>query len=157
MRCGDTGYRHETTQHWSEPSPPATAAPGKIFLWFLLQYFPAFGNVLLQTATFLHTAVPDDDEYDYWFVLCWAHLLGLKVCEVLNVATLTVRTNNNWELTSSREMTSRNIQFFLLLSSILHNVICSDTKPDTIYLPYSETEDVDFTIAIPGNKGCYQW
>ena len=34
---------------------------------------------------------------------------------------------------------------------------CDDAKPETIYLPYSETEDVDFTIARPSNIGCYQW
>ena len=32
-----------------------------------------------------------------------------------------------------------------------------DTVPETIYLPYSETEDVDFTISRPSNVGCYQW
>ena len=25
------------------------------------------------------------------------------------------------------------------------------------YLPYSETEDVDFSIVRPGGFGCYQW
>ena len=25
------------------------------------------------------------------------------------------------------------------------------------YLPYSETEDVDFNIQRPGGSGCYQW
>ena len=25
------------------------------------------------------------------------------------------------------------------------------------YLPYSETEDVDFNIVRPGGQGCYQW
>ena len=25
------------------------------------------------------------------------------------------------------------------------------------YLPYSETEDVDFSIVRPGGYGCYQW
>ena len=29
--------------------------------------------------------------------------------------------------------------------------------PETIFLPYSETEDVDFTIERPGRVGCYQW
>ena len=29
--------------------------------------------------------------------------------------------------------------------------------PETIFLPYSETEDVDFTIERPGRIGCYQW
>ena len=25
------------------------------------------------------------------------------------------------------------------------------------YLPYSETEDVDFSIVRPGGSGCFQW
>lgn len=25
------------------------------------------------------------------------------------------------------------------------------------FLPYSETEDVDFHISRPGGSGCYQW
>ena len=29
--------------------------------------------------------------------------------------------------------------------------------PETIFLPYSETEDVDFTIERPSKVGCYQW
>ena len=29
--------------------------------------------------------------------------------------------------------------------------------PETIFLPYSETEDVDFTIERPGRVGCFQW
>ena len=32
-----------------------------------------------------------------------------------------------------------------------------EETPDTIYLPYSETEDVDFTLERPNNIGCYQW
>ena len=32
-----------------------------------------------------------------------------------------------------------------------------EERPDTIYLPYSETEDVDFSIDRPNNIGCYQW
>ena len=32
-----------------------------------------------------------------------------------------------------------------------------EETPDTIYLPYSETEDVDFSIERPNNVGCYQW
>ena len=32
-----------------------------------------------------------------------------------------------------------------------------EESPDTIYLPYSETEDVDFSIERPNNIGCYQW
>ena len=49
----------------------------------------------------------------------------------------------------------------LLTISLLHPlVICDDVKvetPDTIYLPYSESEDVDFTISRPSKVGCYQW
>ena len=41
-----------------------------------------------------------------------------------------------------------------VLSSLVN---CDEAKPETIYLPYSETEDVDFTIARPNNIGCYQW
>lgn len=29
--------------------------------------------------------------------------------------------------------------------------------PETIFLPYSETEDVDFAIERPGRVGCFQW
>ena len=32
-----------------------------------------------------------------------------------------------------------------------------EERPDTIYLPYSETEDVDFSVERPNNIGCYQW
>ena len=49
----------------------------------------------------------------------------------------------------------------LLTLSLLHPLaICDEAKeeiPDTIYLPYSETEDVDFTISRPSKIGCYQW
>ena len=49
----------------------------------------------------------------------------------------------------------------LLTISLLHTlVICDEVKvetPDTIYLPYSESEDVDFAIARPSKIGCYQW
>ena len=49
----------------------------------------------------------------------------------------------------------------LLTISLLHPlVICDEVKeetPDTIFLPYSETEDVDFTISRPSKIGCYQW
>ena len=42
--------------------------------------------------------------------------------------------------------------------TLLVSLASSDeAKPETIYLPYSETEDVDFTIARPNNIGCYQW
>ena len=42
--------------------------------------------------------------------------------------------------------------------AVLVSLASSDeAKPETIYLPYSETEDVDFTIARPNNIGCYQW
>ena len=46
----------------------------------------------------------------------------------------------------------------LLLLSLAAAVLAADQfVPETIFLPYSETEDVDFTIERPGRVGCYQW
>ncbi len=33
----------------------------------------------------------------------------------------------------------------------------ADESQTEFLLPYSETEDVDFSIAKPGGSGCYQW
>ena len=42
----------------------------------------------------------------------------------------------------------------LLIAAVLGS---EQFVPETIFLPYSETEDVDFTIERPGRVGCYQW
>ena len=50
------------------------------------------------------------------------------------------------------------LHFVFFLTFKLLPVISDQVKtevPDTIYLPYSESEDVDFTIAR--KTGCYQW
>jgi len=39
----------------------------------------------------------------------------------------------------------------------LSSVFGEQEVPETIFLPYSETEDVDFTIDRPSRVGCYQW
>ena len=48
-------------------------------------------------------------------------------------------------------------KFLLVLFCTATYIQAEDTVPETIYLPYSETEDVDFTISLPSNVGCYQW
>ena len=45
----------------------------------------------------------------------------------------------------------------LLLLPIAVVLGAEQFAPETIFLPYSETEDVDFTIERPGRVGCYQW
>lgn len=32
-----------------------------------------------------------------------------------------------------------------------------DDEQKEFYLPYSETEDVDFSLSQETNNGCYQW
>ena len=50
------------------------------------------------------------------------------------------------------------IAMLQLLPLLIPVVIGADQfVPETIFLPYSETEDVDFTIERPGRVGCYQW
>jgi len=44
-----------------------------------------------------------------------------------------------------------------LLAGILSSTCGEQEVPETIFLPYSETEDVDFTIERPSRVGCYQW
>ena len=45
----------------------------------------------------------------------------------------------------------------LLLATTFALVFAEQEVPETIFLPYSETEDVDFTIDRPNKIGCYQW
>jgi len=45
----------------------------------------------------------------------------------------------------------------LLLATPFASVFAEQEVPETIFLPYSETEDVDFTIDRPNKIGCYQW
>eukprot|EP00090_Calanus_glacialis_P028282 TRINITY_DN45475_c0_g1_i1.p1 TRINITY_DN45475_c0_g1~~TRINITY_DN45475_c0_g1_i1.p1 ORF type:complete len:919 (-),score=251.02 TRINITY_DN45475_c0_g1_i1:238-2994(-) len=45
----------------------------------------------------------------------------------------------------------------LLVSIALSSAFAEQEVPETIFLPYSETEDVDFTIDRPSRVGCYQW
>merc|ERR1712032_40434 len=45
----------------------------------------------------------------------------------------------------------------LLLLPIAVVLGAEQFAPETIFIPYSETEDVDFTIERPGRVGCYQW
>ena len=44
-----------------------------------------------------------------------------------------------------------------LITACLSSVLGEQEVPETIFLPYSETEDVDFTIDRPSRVGCYQW
>ena len=51
----------------------------------------------------------------------------------------------------------------LLLLFALSGSRCDDDFDDgddsqtEFYLPYSETEDVDFSLSRPSGVGCYQW
>ena len=44
------------------------------------------------------------------------------------------------------------IRYFM--SNIIHNILCFQTE---YYLPYSKSEDVDFTIYRPEGFGCFKW
>ena len=55
----------------------------------------------------------------------------------------------NWELEAMLQLLP------LLIPVVI--VGAEQLVPETIFLPYSETEDVDFAIERPGRVGCYQW
>ena len=40
------------------------------------------------------------------------------------------------------------------MTNFIHNVLCFQTE---YYLPYSKSEDVDFTIYRPEGFGCFKW
>ena len=46
--------------------------------------------------------------------------------------------------------------FFLLCGGIFADDALEDVQTE-FYLPYSVTEDVDFSLSKPGGFGCYQW
>merc|ERR1712013_79677 len=50
-----------------------------------------------------------------------------------------------------------NLLLVCLITVCLSSVLGEQEVPETIFLPYSETEDVDFTIDRPSRVGCYQW
>ena len=47
--------------------------------------------------------------------------------------------------------------FLLLFFAVISLAEDFEDLQTEFYLPYSETEDVDFSIQRPGGTGCYQW
>ena len=104
----------------------------------MLQYFPAFGNVLLQTATFLHTTAPHDDEYDLGCVdfrdpISLSDYLMKKILPILRMAVrmasilLIVRETASKVVTKHRQlrrfgaaqhgMSQRNVQQYIIFQN----------------------------------------
>ena len=74
-----------------------------------------------------------------------------------------VGTSQGGDIHEYREVRQKdNLQLTMQLVGLLLSLTCTlslgeSEVPETIYLPYSETEDVDFTIDRPTRVGCYQW
>ena len=47
--------------------------------------------------------------------------------------------------------------FYLINSGIAEVPEVLQDLQTEFYLPYSTTEDVDFSLSRPGGFGCYQW
>ena len=56
-----------------------------------------------------------------------------------------------------RDVAVQGFEMLRLLPLLAVVLAAEPFVPETIFLPYSETEDVDFTIERPGRVGCYQW
>ena len=68
----------------------------------------------------------------------------------------TVQCDKTFGLIKEYTMKLHNFVICLLFGVILADDALEDVQTE-FYLPYSATEDVDFSLSKPSGFGCYQW
>ena len=91
----------------------------------------------------------------------WPQSANTRTQEHVNLDIEYLHLFLSWKSTFDRffsyKLNMNGCKLLLVLFCTATCIQAEDTVPETIYLPYSETEDVDFTISLPSNVGCYQW